>query len=123
MRRHQSKSTDDLVLDGKDLELESLVLDGKELPAEATRGYSLTDDGKLRISRHALPTQKDVPFELQIAVIIHPKANLELMGLYMSEGVFITHCEPTGFRRITYHMDRPDVLTRYRVGPFLFMSL
>ena len=52
---------------------------------------------------------------LTIRTTIAPSANAALEGLYVSSGVFCTQCEPEGFRRITYFLDRPDVLARYRV--------
>ena len=52
-------------------------------------------------------------FELKIHTEINPKANTALSGLYLSSGVFCTQCEAEGFRRITYFLDRPDVMTRY----------
>jgi aminopeptidase N len=48
-------------------------------------------------------------------VAIGPKANSKLMGLYASGGILCTQCESEGFRRITFHPDRPDVLSRYKV--------
>jgi len=48
-------------------------------------------------------------------VAIGPKANSKLMGLYASGGILCTQCESEGFRRITFHPDRPDVLSRYTV--------
>ena len=44
-----------------------------------------------------------------------PAANTALEGLYVSSGVFCTQCEAEGFRRITYFLDRPDVMARYTV--------
>src|SRR4029453_6354153 len=52
---------------------------------------------------------------IQTEVAIRPSANSKLMGLYESGGILCTQCESEGFRRITYHPDRPDVLSRYRV--------
>jgi aminopeptidase N len=54
-------------------------------------------------------------FELEIITQIDPAANTQLMGLYMSGGIFCTQCEAEGFRRITYFLDRPDVMARYHV--------
>jgi len=48
-------------------------------------------------------------------VTIDPSANTQLMGLYRSNGIYTTQCEAEGFRRITYFLDRPDVLATYRV--------
>jgi aminopeptidase N len=52
---------------------------------------------------------------IETKVAIHPAANSNLMGLYASGGILCTQCEAEGFRRITFHPDRPDVLSRYRV--------
>ncbi|HET9353352.1 MAG TPA: M1 family aminopeptidase, partial [Sphingomicrobium sp.] len=52
---------------------------------------------------------------VETKVEIAPGANSKLMGLYASGGILCTQCESEGFRRITFHPDRPDVLSRYRV--------
>ncbi|MEA3060967.1 MAG: aminopeptidase, partial [Sphingomonadales bacterium] len=52
---------------------------------------------------------------IETIVEIAPRANTQLMGLYESGGILCTQCEAEGFRRITPFVDRPDVLTRYRV--------
>ena len=52
---------------------------------------------------------------IEIDTLIHPAANTQLMGLYASNGMLCTQCEAEGFRRITFHPDRPDVLSRYKV--------
>jgi aminopeptidase N len=52
---------------------------------------------------------------IEIEVEIVPSANNKLMGLYASGGNLCTQCESEGFRRITFHPDRPDVLSRYSV--------
>ena len=52
---------------------------------------------------------------VEIETLINPAANTQLMGLYASNGMLCTQCEAEGFRRITFHPDRPDVLSRYRV--------
>ena len=54
-------------------------------------------------------------FVLETEVEINPKANTELSGLYLSDGLFTTQNEPQGFRRITYFPDHPDVMSHYRV--------
>lgn len=96
-----------LVLDGDGLSLVSLAINGK--PADETTFEALPDQLMLR----------DVPagdlFALEIVTRINPSANKALMGLYVSNGVFCTQCEAEGFRRITYFLDRPDVLSTYRV--------
>ncbi|KAL8437405.1 hypothetical protein ACSSS7_001000 [Eimeria intestinalis] len=114
LRRRPAAPPEDLLLDGDALQLEKAFLNGSELVSNEVTGYSLTAEGKLRISKDVLP-EDDAPFEIQTVVFINPKANLELMGLYLSEDTFVTHCEPAGFRRITYYPDRPDVLARFEV--------
>jgi len=52
-------------------------------------------------------------FTLQIKTKIYPHKNTELEGLYKSNGMFCTQNEPEGFRRITYFLDRPDVMAKY----------
>src|SRR5918912_2363594 len=94
-----------LVLDGEDLELEALALDGAPLDADA---YEL-GGGKL-----VLKQPPAAPFRLTIGTRIDPAANTQLMGLYVSKGVYCTQCEAEGFRRITFFPDRPDVLAVYR---------
>ncbi len=93
-----------LVLDGEELTLKSLAIDGKLLPAE---NFVATPD-KLTIAQppHA-------PFELDIETIVDPANNTQLMGLYRAGATYCTQCEAEGFRRITYFLDRPDVMAVY----------
>jgi aminopeptidase N len=93
-----------LVFDGDGLNLVSLKLDGEPLAAEH---YSATPDN-LTIAQ---PPQR--PFLLDIETIVDPSANTRLMGLYRSGGTYCTQCEAEGFRRITYFLDRPDVMAVY----------
>ena len=65
------------------------------------------NDGMLTID---VPTER---FELKVTSEINPSNNKALEGLYLSEGIFCTQCEPEGFRRITFFPDRPDILTIY----------
>ena len=94
-----------LVLDGEELELLSIAIDGRALPASE---YHLTDE-TLVVER---PPAR---FELHTQVRIRPEKNTKLSGLYASGGIFCTQCEALGFRRITYFLDRPDVMARYSV--------
>jgi aminopeptidase N len=96
-----------LVLDGDGLDLLALDINGEPLGANA---YEATPD---RLAIHALP--KGPSFRLRVTTRIDPSANQALMGLYRSSGVYTTQCEAEGFRRITYSLDRPDVLSVYRV--------
>jgi len=52
-------------------------------------------------------------FALDVETRLAPQSNTALSGLYMSGDNFCTQCEPEGFRRITYFIDRPDVMARY----------
>ena len=93
----------DLRLEGKELILESVSLNGTELDE---RGYQV---GKEQL------TVKDVPdsFTLTICNTIAPSKNTALEGLYKSSSMLCTQCEAEGFRRITYFLDRPDVMADY----------
>jgi aminopeptidase N len=93
-----------LVLDGDDLKLVSLKLDGEPLQGEH---YAATPD-RLAIAQ---PPQR--PFRLEIETMLDPSANTKLMGLYRSGKTYCTQCEAEGFRRITYFLDRPDVMAVY----------
>ena len=93
-----------LVLDGEELTLRSLALDGKPLP-EAN--YVATSD-RLTIAQ---PPNRE--FSLDIETVIDPTGNTQLMGLYRAGATYCTQCEAEGFRRITYFLDRPDVMAVY----------
>ncbi len=95
-----------LVLDGEKLRLVSIAVDGEELPGSA---YALTDTG---LSIAEPPAE---PFILEIKSVCDPEANKALSGLYRSGTLYCTQCEPEGFRRIAFYLDRPDVLATFRV--------
>jgi aminopeptidase N len=105
VRRNPAAADPDapLVLDGDELELVSLALDGRKLAGNEYR----VDAGRLTIP--AVPDS----FTLETAVSIAPRKNTKLMGLYASKDGFFTQSEAEGFRRITYFLDRPDVMARY----------
>ena len=93
-----------LTLDGDGLDLRGLKLDGATLPPEQ---FVATAD-RLTIAQ---PPQR--PFRLEIETVVDPSANTQLMGLYRSGAIYCTQCEAEGFRRITYFLDRPDVMAVY----------
>ncbi|MGC2410679.1 MAG: aminopeptidase N [Methyloceanibacter sp.] len=95
-----------LVLDGEGLSLQSLVVDCKPV---SVGDYRL-DDKSLTILE--VPAR---PFTLETVTLCEPEANTALSGLYRSRGTYCTQCEPEGFRRITYFIDRPDVLAVFTV--------
>jgi aminopeptidase N len=92
-----------LVLQGEGQELISVRIDGKIIQEYETTTETLT--------------LKDLPekFELSITSSNAPNQNTSLMGLYVSNGNFFTQCEAEGFRKITYFLDRPDIMATYQV--------
>ena len=94
----------DLVLNGQMLDLADAKLSGRKLTA---KDYSVDAE---TLTIHNVP---DRPFTLDITTHCNPEANKALTGLYRSNGIYCTQCEAEGFRRITYFLDRPDVLTTY----------
>jgi aminopeptidase N len=95
-----------LHLDGEGLALESVALDGKAL---SPSDYEFKD-GSLTI-----PHVPAHPFTLELVTYCDPETNTALSGLYLSRGTYCTQCEPEGFRRLTFFLDRPDVLAVYTV--------
>ncbi|MBU2532461.1 MAG: aminopeptidase N, partial [Alphaproteobacteria bacterium] len=93
-----------LKLDGEHLKLVELKLDGDAL---AESDYSITADA---LTIRKAPRKA---FTLEITTEIDPQSNKALSGLYRSKGIYCTQCEAEGFRRITYFLDRPDVLATY----------
>ncbi|WP_219061584.1 aminopeptidase N [Pseudomonas sp. UMAB-08] len=105
MRRNPARGAGlpPLVLDGQLLELLSLKLDDTEL---GIGDYQQTPD-------HLSVQPKAAKFTLDTSVRIHPETNTALEGLYKSSGMFCTQCEAEGFRKITYYLDRPDVMSKF----------
>ncbi|MDX1724798.1 MAG: aminopeptidase N [Pseudomonas sp.] len=92
-----------LVLDGQQLELLSLSMDGQELSAA---DYQVS-------ASHLSLQPKNASFVIDSSVRIHPESNTALEGLYKSGSMFCTQCEAEGFRKITYYLDRPDVMSKF----------
>lgn len=92
-----------LELHGQDLELVSLSMNDREL---GQADYQVGED--------RLTLQPDsAEFTLDSTVVIHPESNTALEGLYKSGKMFCTQCEAEGFRKITYYLDRPDVMSKF----------
>lgn len=91
----------DLFLHGEHLTLLSLEIDDQPYS-----DYSVNEEG---LTIAAVPDN----FSLTIVTEINPQANTALEGLYLSGDAFCTQCEAEGFRRITYYLDRPDVLAKF----------
>lgn len=92
-----------LVLDGEQLTLLSIKVDGEEVAEDLYQHdeHSLT----LKTPHNS--------FTLEIENRVNPTANEALEGLYFAENTFCTQCEAEGFRRITFYLDRPDVLAKF----------
>jgi aminopeptidase N len=95
-----------IVLDGEALTFGSASLEGTPLKPEQIS----FEGGKLTLA--GIPSRQ---VTVEISSTCNPQGNSELSGLYLTNGIYCTQCEAEGFRRITYFMDRPDVLARYRV--------
>ena len=95
-----------LRLDGEFLELESLSINGAEL---SVANYEMDETGI------TIPAPPQGTFTLDITTVVNPQANTALQGIYLSRGIYCSQCEAEGFRRITFFIDRPDVLAVYTV--------
>ena len=100
-----NQGADKIVLNGEGLILLEVSVDGERVD---TRDYHY-EDGLLTIS--GLP-EKCV---LSVHSSCNPYENTALEGLYNSQGMLCTQCEPEGFRRICFYLDRPDVLAPFVV--------
>jgi aminopeptidase N len=105
LRRNPDVTAQPLRLDGEDLNLARVLVNGG--------GTSFKMDGHQLVLEN-LPEGHE-PFDLEIFTTCNPEKNTQLMGLYVSQGTFFTQCEAEGFRRITYFLDRPDVMASYTV--------
>jgi len=102
----KNENTKNLILDGTDILIKSIYIDNSLLTEE---NYT-QQKNNLKIKN----INKD-NFSLKIEGIIKPKENTSLLGMYESNGIITTQCEAEGFRRISYHSDRPDILSKYTV--------
>ena len=98
-----SDQDEPLALDGVDLDLESVAVDGRPLTGNE---YRIDDEHLVLFG---------LPERCQVSIVtkIHPEKNTALEGLYKSSRMYCTQCEAQGFRKITYYLDRPDVLSRF----------
>ena len=102
-KRNADSALTELELFGAELELQRIAINGYELEEG---DYQLTDSGM------TLSNLAD-EFSLVISTKIYPQKNTSLEGLYQSSGNFCTQCEAQGFRKITYFLDRPDVMGKF----------
>ena len=103
VEKNTNSAGSDLVLDGQDLELLSVSIDGHDL-----------ESGEYTVDANAL-TLKNLngSHKIKISTRIYPHLNTSLEGLYKSRVMFCTQCEAEGFRKITYYLDRPDVMSEF----------
>ena len=95
----------------------ALELQGEELGLEHVQvdGVDLASDQYVQTEEALIISNVPVQFSLSIKTRITPQTNTSLEGLYKSSGNFCTQCEAQGFRKITYFLDRPDVMSKYTV--------
>ncbi len=105
LRRNPDVAAQPLRLDGEELNLARVQVNGG--------GTSFKMDGEVLVLEN-LPEGPEA-FDLEIFTTCNPEKNTQLSGLYVSQGTFFTQCEAEGFRRITYFLDRPDVMASYTV--------
>ncbi|MFD1006799.1 aminopeptidase N [Oceanisphaera ostreae] len=99
--RRNGEHDEPLVLDGEQLNLLQVAVNGVDITQ-----YQQTENSLIL-------SQLPEVFVLTIKTQLDPQANTALEGLYKSGSAFCTQCEAQGFRRITYYLDRPDVLARF----------
>ena len=106
--RNPASQTGDapLILAGENLKLSSVVLNDDQALTE--QDYRQTQESLIILN---VPQHRS--FVLTIENTINPQANTALEGLYLSNGMLCTQCEAEGFRKITYFLDRPDVMARF----------
>ena len=98
-----SSANSGLFLQGEDLEIVQLSIDGRSL---SKQDYDLSEQG---ITLHNPPEQ----FVLESVTRLYPENNTALEGLYRSGSMYCTQCEAEGFRKITWYLDRPDVMASF----------
>lgn len=105
LRRNPDVAAQPLRLDGEELNLARVLVNGQGTSFKMENGQLVLEN---------LPEDTE-PFALEIFTTCAPVKNTKLMGLYVSNESFFTQCEAEGFRRITYFLDRPDVMAMYTV--------
>lgn len=95
----------ELHLNGEDLKLVAIKINGQALSPDQ---YTITPEELI------IPSVPEA-FTLEVETELQPQNNTSLEGLYKSNGIFCTQCEAQGFRKITYFLDRPDIMTSYSV--------
>ena len=107
---NRSPNAQELILHGRNLVLEELRLNDTKLSEDQ---YTLTDEYLSIHGLDAILGDRSETFTLFCRTRIEPQNNTALEGLYKSGRMFCTQCEAEGFRRITFYLDRPDVMSRF----------
>jgi aminopeptidase N len=105
VRRNPDVPPQPLRLDGEELNLARVLVAGQGSSFKLEEGQLVLEN---------LPEGHE-PFDIEVFTTCLPAKNTKLMGLYVSNDSFFTQCEAEGFRRITYFLDRPDVMASYTV--------
>jgi aminopeptidase N len=105
VRRNPDVPAQPLRLDGEELNLARVLVAGQGSSFKLEEGQLVLEN---------LPEGNE-PFDIEVFTTCLPAKNTKLMGLYVSNDSFFTQCEAEGFRRITYFLDRPDVMASYTV--------
>lgn len=101
----QNQQLKPLVLNGVELELQELLIDDQVVDQS---DYQISDE-------YLTINQVSENFTLRTKVKIFPQNNTSLEGLYTSAGKFCTQCEAEGFRKITYYLDCPEIMSEFYV--------
>jgi aminopeptidase N len=110
VRRNPDVPAQPLKLDGKELNLARVLVAGQGTSFK----METMPNGDEKLVLEKLPEGFE-PFDLEIFTTCNPSKNTSMSGLYVSNDAFFTQCEAEGFRRITYYLDRPDVMASFTV--------
>ncbi len=110
VRRNPDVALQALKLDGKDLDLARVLINGQSTSFK----METLANGDEKLVLEKTPEGFDA-FDLEIFTTCNPSKNTSMSGLYVSNHSLFTQCEAEGFRRITYYLDRPDVMANFSV--------
>ena len=102
----ENKSINSISLKGKNIKINNIYLNNIELKDN----LFFKKEDELVINN--INNKENI---LSIESSINPKDNISLLGMYESNGIITTQCEAEGFRKICFHPDRPDILSKYVV--------
>jgi aminopeptidase N len=97
------------------LQTRALRLNGEDLQLQSVKINQVENSGYVVDEKFLVLANVSDEFDIEIITRIEPQKNLAFEGLYRSSGMFCTQCEAEGFRKITYYLDRPDVMSIFTV--------